>query len=185
MKYLNRAHRTALAVVLMTAALEGSAGGAPAENAAPEATAPVPKAPGVGDVAKQLIRDGLGNKEVLAEVQKQFPDAKTTMASVNWYRNHLRGLGENVKTARELAQVGKPTAEEVAAAKQAKKDEAKAEREKKAAEKKAAKQAEKDAAKQAKKDADAAAKAAAAPADQAGANQAGATDGEQGEGFLA
>ncbi len=61
-----------------------------------------PKGPGVGDVAKELIRAGKTNEEVLAAVKEQFPDAKTSMASINWYRNKLRGDGESVPTAREL-----------------------------------------------------------------------------------
>lgn len=93
------------------------------ENKAPEEKAP--KAPGVGDVAKQLIRDGKSNQEVLDAIKEQFPDNKTTMASVNWYRNRLRQDGENVPTARSLK--AEASAEETAA-KQAEKDRIKAEK---------------------------------------------------------
>jgi hypothetical protein len=119
-----------------------------------------PKAPGIGDVAKDLIRAGLGNKEVLDKVKELFPDAKTSMASINWYRNNLRDAGEDVPTAREIAAAGKPTKEELEAAKAEKKAAKDKERQeakdKKAAEKKAAKDAEK----QAKADAKAAEKQA-------------------------
>ena len=97
--------------------------------------------PGVGDVAKDLIRNNKTNEEVLAAIKEQFPDAKTSMASINWYRNKLRGDGENVPTARELKADAKA---EQKAAKEAAKAEAKA---KKDAEKAAAK-AKKDAEKQ-------------------------------------
>ena len=121
-----------------------------------------PKGPGVGDVAKTLIREGKTNEEVLAAVKEQFPEAKTSMASINWYRNKLRGDGENVPTARELKADAKAEAK---AAKEAEKAEAKA---KKDAEKQAAKEAKaaekaeakakKDAEKQAAKEAKAAEK---------------------------
>ena len=58
---------------------------------------------GVGTVAKDAIRDGKTNDEVLEIVKKKFPDAKTTLASVAWYRNDLRTKGEKIPTARELA----------------------------------------------------------------------------------
>ena len=73
-----------------------------AEGAAAAAAEAKEKTPGVGDVAKDLIRGGKTNEEVLAAIKEQFPDAKTSMASINWYRNKLRGDGENVPTAREL-----------------------------------------------------------------------------------
>jgi len=131
----------ALAAVLMTAAeAQTSTGGAGAETTEP----PKEKVPGVGDLAKQLLREGKTNKEVLEAIKLQFPDAKTSMSSVNWYRNNLRSMGEDVKTAREIAAAGKPTAEEKKAAKEKAKAEKKAEREKAAAEKKAEKKAAKE-----------------------------------------
>ncbi len=109
-----------------------------------------PKGPGVGDVAKELIRAGKTNEEVLAAVKEQFPDAKTSMASINWYRNKLRGDGESVPTARELKADAKADAK---AKKDAEKAEAKAKKDAEKAEAKAKKDAEKQAAK-AKKDAE-------------------------------
>lgn len=120
------------------------------------------KVPGVGDMAKQLVRDGKTNEEVLAAVKEAFPDAKTSMASINWYRNKLRGDGESVPTARELKAGSKA---ETKAAKEAEKEAAKAAKETAKAEAKAAKEtakAEAKAAKDAEKAEAKAAKAAAA-----------------------
>lgn len=125
-----------------------------------------PKGPGVGDVAKTLIREGKTNEEVLAAIKEQFPDAKTSMASINWYRNKLRSDGEDVPTARSLKAGAK---EEAKAAKEAAKAEKKAEADRVKAEKKAAKDAEKAekkaAADKAKADAKAEKEAAKAKAD--------------------
>lgn len=99
-----------------------------------------PKGPGVGDVAKTLIREGKTNEEVLAAIKEQFPDAKTSMASVNWYRNKLRTDGEDVPTARSLKAGAK---EEAKAAKEAAKAEAKAAKDAEKAAKAEAKAAEK------------------------------------------
>ena len=141
------------------------------ENAGENQKPAAPKAPGVGDVAKELIRGGKTNEEVLAAVKEQFPDSKTSMASINWYRNKLRSDGEDVPTARELKADSK--AEEKAAKEQAKAEKkAKAEAEK--AEKKAAAEAakaeKKAAADKAKADAELA-KAKAAPADKPAAGK--------------
>ena len=100
-----------------------------------EAEQPKEKTPGVGDVAKDLIRGGKTNEEVLAAIKEQFPDANTSMASINWYRNKLRGDGEQVPTARELKADAKA---EQKAAKEAAKAEAKAKKDAEKAEKKAA-----------------------------------------------
>ena len=102
-----------------------------------EAEQPKEKTPGVGDVAKDLIRGGKTNEEVLAAIKEQFPDAKTSMASINWYRNKLRGDGENVPTARELKADAKAEAK-AKAKKDAEKAEAKAKKDAEKAEKKAA-----------------------------------------------
>ena len=50
----------------------------------------------VGEVAEELIRQGLPNEEVLARVKEKFPDARTSDASVRWYRSRLRQAGEGV-----------------------------------------------------------------------------------------
>ena len=136
-----------------------------------EAEQPKEKTPGVGDVAKDLIRGGKTNEEVLAAIKEQFPDAKTSMASINWYRNKLRGDGENVPTARELKADAKAEAK---AKKDAEKAEAKAKKDAEKAEKKAA-------ADKAKADA----KAQKEAEKKAAADKAGETDGEgMGQDFL-
>lgn len=83
------------------------------ETATTETTATeTVKGPGVGEVAKQLILEGKTNEEVLAAVKAQFPDAKTSAASINWYRNKMRSDGvEGVKTSREIKAANKPAKE--------------------------------------------------------------------------
>ncbi|UFK26701.1 hypothetical protein [Roseobacter phage RDJL6] len=67
------------------------------------------KAPkrGVGTVATEAIRAGKTNEQALEAVQAEFPDAKTSLASINWYRNKLRSDGEDVPTARDLKKAAK------------------------------------------------------------------------------
>ena len=157
------------------------------EDVKNEAAEKEPKAPGVGDVAKDLIRGGKTNEEVLAAIKEQFPDAKTSMASINWYRNKLRGDGENVPTARELKADAKA---ETKAAKEAAKAEAKAAKDAEKAEAKAKKDAEKAEKKAAadKEKADKKAAAEKAKADakaKAEADKDGAAGGEgKGQDFL-
>lgn len=67
---------------------------------------------GVGTVAKEAIRAGKTNEQALEAVQAEFPDAKTSLASINWYRNKLRSDGENVPTSRELKKAEKDAAAE-------------------------------------------------------------------------
>ena len=70
------------------------------------------KAPktGVGTVALEAIRAGKTNEEALEAVRKKFPEAKTSLASINWYRNKARSDGEKVPTARELKKKAKAKA---------------------------------------------------------------------------
>ena len=63
---------------------------------------------GVGIVAQEAIKAGMTNEEALAVVQEEFPEAKTSLASINWYRQKLRSDGDkSVKTARELKKAAK------------------------------------------------------------------------------
>jgi type II secretory pathway component PulF len=71
----------------------------------------------VGNAAVDAIRGGSSNEEALDAVKKEFPDAKTSMASINWYRNKLRAGGEKVKTAREIKKAAKEVAAKETAAK--------------------------------------------------------------------
>lgn len=66
---------------------------------------------GVGFVATQAILAGKTNEEAFKAVQEAFPEAKTSMASINWYRNKLRSDGHDVKTSRELRAASKPAKE--------------------------------------------------------------------------
>lgn len=66
---------------------------------------------GVGMVATEAIRAGKTNDEALAAVKSEFPDAKTSLSSINWYRNKLRADGEKVPTARELKKASKADAD--------------------------------------------------------------------------
>jgi len=62
---------------------------------------------GVGTAALEAIRAGKTNEETLTIVKAEFPEAKTSLASINWYRNKLRSDGEEVPTARELKKAAK------------------------------------------------------------------------------
>ena len=66
----------------------------------------------------EAILNSATNEEALAAVRKEFPDANTTKASINWYRNKLRKdgaictdgayKGKPVPNAREMAKDAKP-----------------------------------------------------------------------------
>ncbi len=75
---------------------------------------------GVGTVAIEAITAGKTNEEALAACRAAFPEAKTSLASINWYRNKLRAEGKKVPTARELKK--KAAAKKPAAKKSAAKD---------------------------------------------------------------
>lgn len=76
-----------------------------------------PSAPkrGVGTVIKEQLRAGATNETALAAVQKEFPEAKTTLATVSWYRTSLRSVGETVPSAREVKRAAKEAAADVPA----------------------------------------------------------------------
>lgn len=72
----------------------------------------------IGSVAIAAIKDGKSNEEALEAVKAEFPEAKTSLASINWYRNTLRANGDKtVKTARELKKAAKAAADKAAKAK--------------------------------------------------------------------
>lgn len=65
----------------------------------------------IGSVAIEAIKAGGSNEDALQAVRGEFPDAKTSLASINWYRNNLRKEGDkSVKTARELKKAAKEAA---------------------------------------------------------------------------
>ena len=119
---------TFFAYALAAAAEGGSnaAGGKPAvaSDAKPAEKAeakPKVKKRGVGTAAKEAILKGFTNEQALAAVRKEFPDANTTKASINWYRNDARKKneictegdwkGKPVPNAREMAKAAKAKAE--------------------------------------------------------------------------
>ncbi len=53
-------------------------------------------------MAVEAILAGGTNEEALAAVQAEFPEKKTSLASINWYRNKARKEHPEVPTAREL-----------------------------------------------------------------------------------
>ena len=94
-----------------------AAGDAKPTEAKPEKEKAEPKR-GVGTVAMEAILNSATNEEALAATRKEFPDANTTKASINWYRNKLRKdgtictggtyKGKPVPNAREMAKDAKP-----------------------------------------------------------------------------
>lgn len=121
-----------LSATVAFAPADAASGGKPtAADAKPKADAKPaeakaddkPKEPkrGVGTVAMEAILNGASNEEALVAVRKEFPDANTTKASINWYRNKLRKdgtlstggawKGKPVPNAREMAKAAKAAAE--------------------------------------------------------------------------
>ena len=94
-----------------------AAGDAKPTEAKPEKEKAEPKR-GVGTVAMEAILNSATNEDALTAVRKEFPDANTTKASINWYRNKLRKdgtictggtyKGKPVPNAREMAKDAKP-----------------------------------------------------------------------------
>lgn len=83
-----------------TAATKTKAKAAPAKatatkaKAAPAKAAPAKKGSGgIGGFCIDLIRAGKGNEDILDAVRKKFPDAKTSAASIAWYRNKVKNEG--------------------------------------------------------------------------------------------
>ena len=49
-----------------------------------------PRGLGIGAFCKEQIQAGVANAEILIQVKAQWPEANTTIASLNWYRNDLK-----------------------------------------------------------------------------------------------
>lgn len=63
----------------------------------------------ISSVARAAILEGLSNADALERVLAEFPDAKTTTASIAWYRNDLRKKGHDVPSpARPKKAAAKP-----------------------------------------------------------------------------
>lgn len=60
------------------------------------------KNPGIGESAQQAIRSGMTNEETLLAILAAFPNARTTVGCIRWYRNRMRKRGEDVPTSREV-----------------------------------------------------------------------------------
>lgn len=57
----------------------------------------------------ELIRQGKTNQQVLAELQRKFPQSNIKIGGVGWLRNKLRTTEKGIKTNRELtAAAAKP-----------------------------------------------------------------------------
>ncbi len=83
----------------------------PAPRAKPDTARAKPgrSKPGIGNFAMDLIRAGKTDAEVLAAVSEKFAGARTTPASIAYYRSHMRGLGEKILTNRALKAGKKPS----------------------------------------------------------------------------
>lgn len=67
-----------------------------------EAKPKVEKNDGVGIFIRNLINDGLSNKDILKIVHEQYGNKNTTYACVAWYRNKMKKSGQGVKKASNL-----------------------------------------------------------------------------------
>lgn len=64
----------------------------------------------IGDAAVDSIRGGASNEDALTAVMAEFPEAKTSLASINWYRNKLRTTDKSIPTARAIKKAAKTAA---------------------------------------------------------------------------
>jgi hypothetical protein len=89
----------------------------PEKSVNPKAEAPKEAKETISSVACTAVMAGKTNDEVIAAVKAKFPDAKTSLASINWYRNNLRKQGKDVpKPARKVSEKKAAPAEKKAAA---------------------------------------------------------------------
>ena len=61
------------------------------------------KTKGVGATVIEALKKDKTNQQVLDLIRKKFPDSKTSLASINWYRTKARAEGMEVPTSRELS----------------------------------------------------------------------------------
>lgn len=47
----------------------------------------------IGSRSRELIKQGLSNAVILQQVHTEFPNAKTTMACIAWYKSDMRKKG--------------------------------------------------------------------------------------------
>lgn len=72
------------------------------------AETPKAKKRGVGTVINEAILAGKTNEQALEAAKAEFPDAKTNIGTVSWYRNKLRKDGHDVPKAREAKKAASP-----------------------------------------------------------------------------
>lgn len=72
------------------------------------AAAEKPKKRGVGTVINEAILAGKSNEEALEAAKAEFPDAKTNINTVSWYRNNLRKTNPDVPKARAAKKASTP-----------------------------------------------------------------------------
>ncbi len=77
------------------------------------AAAEDPKTPkrGVGTVAREAIAAGKSNEEALAAVKAEFPDSKTGLQTISWYRNSMRKTDASIPSGREAKKSNEPAGE--------------------------------------------------------------------------
>ena len=71
---------------------------------------------GVGEFAKNLIREGKTNAEVLAAVKERFEGAKTTMGCIAYYRAAVKNPNMGKKGGKSAEQLRAEAAEAIAKA---------------------------------------------------------------------
>ena len=47
----------------------------------------------IGSRSRELIKQGLSNSVILAKIHEEFPNGKTTMACIAWYKSDMRKKG--------------------------------------------------------------------------------------------
>lgn len=77
------------------AAAEKKAEKAAKVKAAKPVTEPKPRGLGIGAFCVEQINAGKTNKEILEAVIAKWPEAKTTVASLAWYRNDIKKAAKN------------------------------------------------------------------------------------------
>lgn len=59
----------------------------------------------IGETAEKALKRGLTNEEVLEHVRAKFPDARTSDASIRWYRMKVRKKDSSVPTQARAKQM--------------------------------------------------------------------------------
>jgi hypothetical protein len=59
----------------------------------------------IGEVARAYIITGHSDEETLKVVKRTYPDSKTSLACIRYYRSQLRGEGHPVPTSSEARKI--------------------------------------------------------------------------------